>query len=258
MVIQSPICRIGVFYDGSYFSYARRYFYRDRNLGWLTFPLFQAFLERFVSTKEHGFTSHKVVCASWHQGLFKDATEGKLRFDRDLYHDLVHAGVEPKYLPTSQAQGETSKEKGVDVALAVDALQVGLDGKIDVAVLVSGDGDFVPLVRVLNKHGIRVLAAYFDFTDSTGRKSFINLRLLKCCNYDVDICALEGTKDSYAAFVALFEPRMNGDQAARTKTSLPPRSRRAVAQGAPLQEVLPGFLPTSHAPSRPAYVRTKR
>src|SRR5437899_969682 len=70
-------------------------------------------------------------------------------------------------LPISMSQ--TQGEKGIDVALAVDALQVGLDGKIDIAVLVTGDGDFVPLVRALNKRGVRVLDVYFEF--QTDRKS---------------------------------------------------------------------------------------
>ena len=106
----------------------------------------------------------------WHQGLFtvKNATEEHLRSDRNLYHDLMHAGIEPKYLPMSQQQ----EEKGTDVAIAVDALQIGLDGKMDVAVLVTGDGDFVPLVRALNKQGIRVLVAFFDFEDSQDKRCF--------------------------------------------------------------------------------------
>ena len=83
----------------------------------------------------------------------------------------MHAGVDPKYLPMSQKHGE----KGVDVALAVDALQVGLGQMIDVAVLVTGDGDFVPLVRALNKQGVRVLAAYFAF-ESRGRQQELHQR----------------------------------------------------------------------------------
>ena len=146
--MKSPgaICRIGVFYDGSFFAYAQRFFYHERKLGWLRFQPFHSFLEQFIRTKEQGFASYKVVYAAWHQGLFssKDATLEHLRGDRNHYHDLLHAGVEPKYLPMSQGQGE----KGTDVALAVDALQVGIDGKIDIAVLVTGDGDFVPLVRL--------------------------------------------------------------------------------------------------------------
>jgi len=202
MNAQGSICRIGVFYDGSYFSHAQRYFYHDRKIGWLSFQPFHAFLEHFISTKEQVFASYKVVYASWHQGLFsaKDATEEQLRFERNRYHDLLHAGVEPKFLPISQTQGE----KGIDVALAVDALQTGLDGKIDIAVLVSGDGDFVPLARVLNKQGIRVVAAYFDFIDNTGRKCFINERLLNCCNYTVDISALDKGREFKTTFKSLF------------------------------------------------------
>jgi len=202
MKAQGSICRIGVFYDGSFFAHAQYYFYHERKVGWLSYQPFHTFLEHFISTKEQGFASYKVVYAAWHQGLFssKDATEDQLRLERNRYHDLLHAGVEAKYLPMSQSQGE----KGTDVALAVDALQVGLDGKIDLAVLVSGDGDFVPLVRALNKQGIRVLAAYFLFTDNTGRKCFINERLLNCCNYAVDVSAMDKDREFKSSFKSIF------------------------------------------------------
>jgi len=64
--------------------------------------------------ESRGFASYKVVYAAWHQGLFttKDATFDQLKRDRNLHHDLMHAGVDPKYLPMSQKVGE----KGVDVA----------------------------------------------------------------------------------------------------------------------------------------------
>ena len=91
--------------------------------------------------------------------------------------------------------------------MAVDALQVGLDGKLDIAILVTGDGDFVPLVRTLNKQGIRVLAAFFEFKDNRGKKSFINERLLNSCNYAVDIIKLENDKDFKDSFKSLFRKR---------------------------------------------------
>ena len=203
MINTGSICRIGVFYDGSFFAYAQRYLYRDRQLGWLSFHPLHTFFEEYLSQKEQGFSSYKVVYASWYQGLFtsKDATFEQLKFDRNLYHDLLHAGIEPKYLPISQQR----TEKGIDVAMAVDALQVGLDGKIDIAILVTGDGDFVPLVRALNKQGVRVLAAFFDFKDSQGKKSFINERLLNSCNYAVDIMKLEDDKEFKDSFKRLFK-----------------------------------------------------
>jgi len=173
MAEHGAICRLGVFYDGSFFSYAQNYYYHERELGWLRFPEFHLFLEKWIGLREQGFASYKVVYAAWHQGLFtsKDATHDQLKRDRNRHHDLMHAGVEPKYLPMSQTHGE----KGVDVALAVDALQVGLGRMIDVAVLVTGDGDFVPLVRALNKQGVRVLAAYFAFDGLSERLGAVRL-----------------------------------------------------------------------------------
>jgi len=202
MLSAKTICRIGVFYDGSYVAFARRYFYHERKLGWLAFPSFHRLLEDFLRRKEQGYSDYKVVYSAWFQGLFpaSEATEDQLRSERNNYDDLMHAGVEAKFLPMSQSQGE----KGIDVALAVDAMQVGRDGKIDVAVCVTGDGDFVPLARALMKDGVRVLAAFFEFQQADGKKSFINERLRNAVNYDLNLNAIENDKDYKAAFAGLF------------------------------------------------------
>jgi uncharacterized LabA/DUF88 family protein len=208
MMMTGSICRIGVFYDSSFFAHAQNYLYHERKLGWLVFQQLHLFFELFLRQKEQGFSIHKVVYASWHQGLFTstNATTEQLRFDRNRYHDLMHAGIEPKFLPISQQE---QVEKGIDVAMAVDALQIGIDGKIDIAVLVTGDGDFVPLVRALNKQGVRVLVAYFDFTDSQGKQSFINELLRNSCNYAVDIMELEDDKDFKSSFKSFFRKDTN-------------------------------------------------
>ena len=207
MAGDNSFCRIGVFFDGSYFNYAQRYFYYQRSLGWLDMRAFHSLIENYIHTREQSYNNQRVVYAAWFQGLFSasQASESQLRFERNLHHDLLHAGIDPKYLPMAQnGQGE----KGVDVALAVDALQVGLDGKIDVAVLVTGDGDLVPLVRALMKHGIRVMAAYFQYDDGD-QHSFINDRLLSACNYDLNINQIELDKNFKAIFRSLFRRSEN-------------------------------------------------
>jgi len=195
-------CRIGVFYDGSYFNYAQRYFYHNRGLGWLDFKPFHRLLEDYVRSKEQGYGNYKIVYAAWFQGMFpsSQATDKQLKFDRNQYHDLMHADIEPKYLPTSQ-QGRS--EKGADVALAIDALQIGLEGKIPIAVLVSGDGDLIPLARALMKHGIRVVASYFEYNNEDNI-SFINERLRNVCNYDLNINALESDRNFRTLFKSLL------------------------------------------------------
>lgn len=96
-----------------------------------------------------------------------------------------------------------SGEKGTDVALAIDALQVGLEGKIDIAVLVTGDADFVPLVHALMHQGVRVMAAHFNYVNGE-QKGYINERLLNVCNYSLDINGLQSDRQREAIFKGLF------------------------------------------------------
>ncbi len=101
MASDNAICRIGVFYDGSFFAYARRYYYQERNLGWLRYLPFHTFIEAFIAKKEQGYASYRVVYAAWHQGLFtsKNATPEQLRFDRNEHHDLMRRGLSPSTCP---------------------------------------------------------------------------------------------------------------------------------------------------------------
>jgi uncharacterized LabA/DUF88 family protein len=78
--------------------------------------------------------------------------------------------------------------------------------------LVTGDGDFVPLVRALNKHGVRVLGAYFRFVTREGKKSFINERLLALVNYAVDVSSLENDKDYKQHFTSMFRRKEDYDE----------------------------------------------
>jgi uncharacterized LabA/DUF88 family protein len=198
---ERSLCRIGVFYDGSYFTYAQLYYYAERKLGWLGFQPFHTLVEGFVREQEQGYSIYRVVYAGWYQGLFSStqANEKQLHNERNRHNDLMHAGIEPKYVPMSQAQ----REKGVDVALAVDALQVGLEGKIDIAVLVTGDADLVPLARALMKHGIRVAVVYFAY-ESTRGKSFANERLLSASNYALNVSELDEDRKRQGSFRGLF------------------------------------------------------
>lgn len=201
------LCRIGVFYDGSYFTYAQLHFYAERQLGWLSFPAFQTMLENFIRDKEPGYFNYRVVYAGWYQGLFTStqSSDHQRRIDRNRHIDLMHAGIEPKYVPMSQEQGE----KGIDIAMAVDTLQVCLEGKIDVAILVTGDGDFIPLVRALMKHGIRVATVYFEY-ESNRRKSYASERLLTASNYTLNTTELEKERKNQGLFRSLFRQPEKG------------------------------------------------
>lgn len=59
------ICRIGVFYDGSFFTCAQYYFHVERKLGWLAFQLFHTLVENLIREKEQGYSNCRAVYAGW-------------------------------------------------------------------------------------------------------------------------------------------------------------------------------------------------
>ena len=79
-----------------------------------------------------------------------------------------------------------------------------MEGIMDVAILVTGDGDFVPLVRALMKKGVTVVVAYFGYEEN-GKKSFANERLKEACNYVIDVNSFENDREFKNQFKLLFK-----------------------------------------------------
>jgi uncharacterized LabA/DUF88 family protein len=61
--------------------------------------------------------------------------------------------------PKCQAPLIVSAEKGVDAALATDLLSLAWQRAYDIAVLVSGDADYIPAVECVQSQGLKVVNA---------------------------------------------------------------------------------------------------
>lgn len=61
---------------------------------------------------------------------------------------------------------ETTENKGVDVALATDLLIQGLENGYDVALLISGDRDFAPVIEKLGERRPNVKVIVVQFKDN--------------------------------------------------------------------------------------------
>ena len=79
------------------------------------------------------------------------------------------------------------KEKGIDVWIAIDMIKKSMiDNECDVCILISGDGDFVPAVKLIKKAGKEVLSAFVPFGYSSELRnstSYFIIRketLIKC------------------------------------------------------------------------------
>ena len=89
--------------------------------------------------------------------------------EQAFFDALQKEGIELRVKDIQEfASGE--KKADWDVGIAVDA--IALADKVDAIVLMTGDGDFVPLVQYLKAHGIYVEAAAFgESTNATLRVS---------------------------------------------------------------------------------------
>lgn len=96
--------------------------------------------------------------------------------EQAFFDALIASGIELKVKDVQEfASGE--KKADWDVGMAVDAMTIS--PRVDVVVLVTGDGDFVPLVESLKGHGVQTeVVAFGESTNARLREvadSFLDL-----------------------------------------------------------------------------------
>jgi uncharacterized LabA/DUF88 family protein len=70
-----------------------------------------------------------------------------------------HCGAEFDHCPQCGQRYTPKTEKGVDAAIVTDLLSLAFRGSYDLAILVTGDADFIPAVKYLQSTGSRVINA---------------------------------------------------------------------------------------------------
>lgn len=84
--------------------------------------------------------------------------------------------------------------KGDDIHLATDLISLAYENRYDTAIIVSGDGDFVPAILKVQKLGKKVENAHFQISSSSYLKSVCNSSV--CLdNYISDILRKEKQKN---------------------------------------------------------------
>ena len=183
--------RIGVFYDGTYFSHVSNYYLYDHpRQARITISGLHEFLREEVAKLESISKEYcQVVDAHYFRGRMSakqtsDYDDKQLFKDRQFDDVLIREGVTQHYLPMSGLAGN-AKEKGIDVWYALEAFELALYKRFDVSVLVTGDGDYVPLVRKLNTLGTRVMLLAWDFVNSRGNETRAAQNLIDEVTYPV-------------------------------------------------------------------------
>ncbi len=185
----AKLTRIGVFYDGNYFLHVSNYYrYHHSRGARVSIKGFHDFIRNEVANKEQTDVRYcQIVDAHYFRGrLSASAAEerDKLYNERVFEDVLMSEGVTTHFMPLSP-QGE----KGIDVWLALEAFELAIYKRFNVSVLVTGDGDYVPLVRKLNTIGTRVMLTAWDFkfvdADQKERETRTSQALIEEVTYPV-------------------------------------------------------------------------
>ena len=161
--------KIGVFYDGSYVFQVRNYYKRVHNRhAVLDFNGLHAFVKREIARIEGLSTQELSMCQIVDAHFFQGRRSAQhsdpvaLKGERAFDEMLSRIGVTTHYLPLKR-RGTAELEKGIDVWLALEALEQSYYKHYDFVVLLAGDGDYLPLLRKLNAFGIRVMLLFWEF-----------------------------------------------------------------------------------------------
>lgn len=169
--------QIGVFYDGNFLLHASNYYnYIHPQRRRLSVNGLHDFICQRVAEEEGIDPKRCRVCEAHYFRGRLNAADAAQRGSQ-LYHDrvfddiLMSEGVHTHYLPLRNIYGR-KEERGTDVWLSLEVFEMALLGKIDVAVLVVADTDYVPLVRKLIAMGVRVMLISweFEYTNDEGTR----------------------------------------------------------------------------------------
>ncbi len=145
MLTQRPDQRVAVFIDTQNMYHSAKHIYNRK--------------VNFAALVEAAVGPRVLVRAIAYVAKSKDNTE------QAFFDALQQQGIELK-IKDVQEFASGAKKADWDVGMAVDAISVS--PKVDVVVLVTGDGDFCPLVEYLKGHG--VICEVAAFKESTNAR----------------------------------------------------------------------------------------
>ena len=142
-VIKHPAQRVGVFIDTQNLYHSAKHLYKARvNFG--------AILEEAVGGR--------ILVRAIAYVIKTESGE-----EKNFFEALTKMGIETK-MKDLQVFADGAKKADWDVGMAVDAVK--LAPKLDTVVLVTGDGDFVPLIEYLDMHAVQVEVISFGKSSS--------------------------------------------------------------------------------------------
>jgi len=120
-------------------------------------PVTQVFMLRFPHSLHIPFQLENRSMRSYYYTALRASQDAV----DEVRQSLRKLSFEPRIFKKSE-----DRSKGVDISLATDVLSHAFRDNFDLAVLIAGDADYVPLVEELKRLG-RIVCVYF-FRDDVG------------------------------------------------------------------------------------------
>lgn len=202
------LTRVAVFYDGNFFSHVSNYYtYSHQRRAALSIGGLHEFITSQVALQEE-VDEESVVLSEAHyfRGLLtsrEQESRSALLTERLLDDALIREGVVAHSLPVAP-----ENDKGVDMWMALEIYEMVNYRRFNVIVLVTSDGEFIPLLRKLRDTGVRSMVLGWDFRfvgqDGKGHETVTSTRLLEEATYPILMSetiedpehAADGTVDS--------------------------------------------------------------
>jgi len=173
MLPANNLIRVGIFYDGMYFKHVSDYYnFSHQRKSRISITGLHRFIREQIAQKEGIHRDYcRIVDAHYFRGRLSatEADERNLLLNERRFEDvLMREAVTTHFLPIQTSHGE----KGIDVWFSLEAFELAIYKRYDICVLITGDADYLPLVRKLNSLGTRVMLIAWDFkyTDHHGKE----------------------------------------------------------------------------------------
>lgn len=194
--------RIGVFYDGGWWAHVSDYLAEVHP--WRARPSLQGMADvlRWNIARHVGLSSCTVE-----QHYVRARTSTPSSSFEDV---LDKAGVRRYDVPL-----EGGREKGADVLFALTAYERAVIGHLDVAVLLTGDADLVPLVLTLKRRRLHVLVPQIEVTLPDGvLRTAPSLTITATASPKLLDLLAAGLEPDYTGVYPFVEPVGSGQAAA--------------------------------------------
>lgn len=244
----SPL-RLGVFYDGNFLLHTSNYYnYIHPQHRRLSISGLHSFIKNNVAkTGIAGGNQCQIVEAHYFRGRIsaaEAAQRGNQLYNDRVFEDILMAeGIQTHYLPLRNFMGK-KEERGIDVWLSLEVLEFALKDRIDMAVLIISDTDYVPLLRKLNSLGMKtmLLSWEFDYVNDDGIKMVTKTshELLQLASHPIPMHDVieEGLEDGDEEVISLF---VENDSASREEAEYDDEPGEPVIERSEILSIKNGF-----------------